>query len=69
MVPWLGLGAPGAGGPGSIPGQGSGSHMLQLGVDMPQLKILHAANKKKTLRAATKTWNNQINKKRSVILE
>ena len=61
MVQWLGLGALGTGGAGSIPGQGSGSHMLQLGVDMPQLKILHAANKKKTLRAATKTWNNQIN--------
>ena len=32
-VQWL----PNAGGSGSIPGQGSGSHMLQLRVRMPQL--------------------------------
>ena len=45
VVQWLGLCAPGTGGPGSIPEQGSGSHMLPLGVYMPQLKILHVTNK------------------------
>ena len=38
MVQWLRLLAPNAGGPGSIPGQGTRSHMLQLRVRMPQLK-------------------------------
>ena len=31
MVQWLRLHTPKAGGPGSIPGQGTRSHMLQLG--------------------------------------
>ena len=44
MAQWLGLCAPNAGVPGLIPGQGTGSHMLQLRVCRPQLKILHAAN-------------------------
>ena len=30
LVQWLRLSAPNAGGPGSIPGQGTRSHMLQL---------------------------------------
>ena len=30
LVQWLRLSAPNAGGPGLIPGQGTGSHMLQL---------------------------------------
>ena len=30
VAQWLRLRAPNAGGPGSIPGQGNGSHMLQL---------------------------------------
>ena len=38
VVQWLGLCAPNAGGPGSIPGQGTRSCMMQL-------KILHAATK------------------------
>ena len=38
---------------GSIPGQGTRSHRLQLRVCMLQLKITHAA---------TKTWHSQINK-------
>ena len=38
VVLWLRLQAPSAGGLGSIPGQGTGSHM-------PQLKILHAETK------------------------
>ena len=32
-------------GPGSIPGQGTRSHMLQLRVAMPQLKIPHGTVK------------------------
>ena len=48
MVQWLRLLAPSAGGPGSIPGQGTRSHM-------PQLKIPHAA---------TKTQHNQYLKKK-----
>ena len=45
MVPWLKLCSPSAGGPGSIPGQGTRSYMLQL-------EIPHAA---------TQTWCSQIN--------
>ncbi|TEA34285.1 hypothetical protein DBR06_SOUSAS3610024, partial [Sousa chinensis] len=41
----LRLRAPSAGGLGSIPGQGALSHMPQLRVHMPQLKILCAATK------------------------
>ena len=51
VVQWLRLQAPNAGGPGSIPGHGTRSHML--GVHRPQLKILHVA---------TKTWHSQIHK-------
>ena len=36
---------PSAGGPGSIPGQGTWYHMPQLRVCVPRLKILHAATK------------------------
>ena len=43
--------APNAGGPGSIPGQGTRSQVLKLRVCMPQLKLP---------RAATKTWSGQI---------
>ncbi|TEA39679.1 hypothetical protein DBR06_SOUSAS3410146, partial [Sousa chinensis] len=38
VVQWLRLRAPNAGGLGSIPGQGTRSHV-------PQLKLLHAATK------------------------
>ena len=38
VVQWLRLHTPNAGGPGSIPGEGTRSHMLQLRVRMPQLK-------------------------------
>ena len=38
MVQWLRLRAPNAGGPGSISGQGTRSHMPQLRVRMLQLK-------------------------------
>ena len=39
VVQWLRLCTPNAGGPGSIPGQGTRSHMVQL-------KILHATTKR-----------------------
>ena len=45
VVQWLRLHAPNAGGPGLIPGQGTRSHMLQLRVRMPQIKIPHATSK------------------------
>ena len=59
VVQWLRLRAPNAGGPGSIPGQGTRSQRPQLSVCMPQLKILNAATK--IPRAATKTQHSQIN--------
>ncbi|TEA32356.1 hypothetical protein DBR06_SOUSAS5210050, partial [Sousa chinensis] len=37
--------APNAGGPGSIPGQGTRSHIPQLRVCTPHLKIPHLATK------------------------
>ena len=45
VVQWLILHAPSAGGPGLIPGQGTRSHMPQLRVRMPQLKVPHATDK------------------------
>ena len=45
MVQQLRLPAPSVGGPGSIPGQGTRSHMHQLTVHVPQLKISRAATK------------------------
>ncbi|TEA35059.1 hypothetical protein DBR06_SOUSAS33710015, partial [Sousa chinensis] len=38
VAQWLGRHAPNAGGPGSVPGQGTRSHMPQLRVPMPQLR-------------------------------
>ena len=43
VVQWLRLHVPNAGGPGSIPDQGTQSFMLQLRVCVPQLKLPHAA--------------------------
>ena len=60
VVQWLRLLVPNAVGLGSIPGQGTRSHMPQLRLRMPQLKILHAATK--FPRAATETRHSQINK-------
>ena len=60
VVHWLRLHAANAGGPCSIPGQGTRSHMPQLRVHMPQLKIPHMATK--ILSAAAKNWHSQINK-------
>ena len=45
VVQWLRLHIPSAERPGSIPGQGTRSHMPQLRVRVPQLKIPHAATK------------------------
>ena len=45
VVQWLRLRAPNAGSLGSIPGQGTRSHTLQLRVCMVQLKTPHAATK------------------------
>ena len=62
VVQWLRLCAASTGGPGSIPGQGTRSHM-------PQLKIPHAATKnlhvitKECLNAPTKIRHSQIKKK------
>ena len=53
VVQWLRLHSPSAGGPGSIPGQGTRSHMPQLRGYVLQPKILHTA---------TKTRCSQINK-------
>ena len=43
--PWIRFCAAKAGGPGSIPAQGTRSHMLQGRVRLPQLKILNVATK------------------------
>ena len=61
VVQWLRLCALSAEGPGSIPGQETRSHILQLRVCMPQLKIWHAITKIPC--TATKTRHSQINKK------
>ena len=67
LVQWLRLYTSNVGGRGwglgSIPGQGSRSHMPQLRVHMPQLKILHAATKiEDPMCHKTKTWCSQIKK-------
>ena len=54
VVQWLSLHTPNAGGLGSILGQGTRSHGLQL-------KTLHAKQRLKILCAVTKTWPSQIN--------
>ena len=67
LVRRLRLHVPNAGGPGSIPAQGTRPHMPQLRVRMPQLKIPHATTKilhtATTIpSAAPKTRRSQINK-------
>ena len=57
VVHWLRLQVPSAGGSGSIPGQGTRSHMPQLRVHMLQLKILHAT---------TNTWWSKKKKKNPI---
>ena len=64
MVQWLRCHAPNAQGLGSIPGQGTRSHVSQLGVHMLQLKILCAtvvlntANKSETKRGRKEEKDN-----------
>ena len=67
MVQWLRLHVPKAGGLGSISGQGTRFHMLQLRVHMSQLK--HCESRAHMLQqrseipcATTKTRRSQINK-------
>ena len=48
MVQWPRLGAPNAGSPGMIPGQGTISHMLVMRAQAPRLEILCAATKTRT---------------------
>ena len=55
VAQWLRLCTPNGGGLGSTPSQGSRAHMLQLRALMLQLKIPHAI---------TKTWRNQMKKKK-----
>ena len=62
VAQWLRLQAPYAGCPGLIPGQGTRSHMPQLGVCMLQLKILRATTRITILHVATKTQCSQIGK-------
>ena len=58
VAQWLRLCIPNAGGPGSIPGQGTRSHVPPLRVRMPQLR---------SPPAATKTWRNQINQQTDIL--
>ena len=55
MVQWLGLHTPRAGGPSSIPGQGTRSHMPQLRVHMLQQRLNIQS-------ASTETQGSQMNK-------
>ena len=59
MVQWLGLYTLNAGAPGSVPGQGTWSHVLQLSVYMSQLNI-HDEDRRS--RATGRTRYGQINK-------
>ena len=54
VVQWLRLPTPKTGGLGSISGQGTRSHTLQLRVGMLRLKIPHVATKKTDPTAAVK---------------
>ena len=60
VVQWLKLHTPNAGGPGSIPGEETRSHMLQLRIHMPQVKILHAARRVWCSRINIKTKENIV---------
>ena len=61
MVQWLRLQAPNAGGLGSIPGQGTRSHMLQRKIPRVQQRQLEISTKIST---ATKTRCNLSKEKR-----
>ena len=73
MVQWLRLHTSKAGAPGSVPGQGTRSHMLQLRVvHMPQLKQSSMVQLRipvlqvKTLHSTSKTRCSQINKQTNI---
>ena len=57
---WLRLQVSNAGGPCSVPGQGTRSHMLQFRIHLRQLKIPHVTTKKKIPHATTQTEHSQI---------
>ena len=64
VVQWLTFLTPNAGSLGSIPGQGTRSHVLQLRALMLQLKSHTRQQKLKISRVPTKTWCSQINAKK-----
>ena len=69
MDKWLRLHAANVRGLGSIPGQGTRSHTLQLRVHVPQLKIPHAAaNMEDPVCAAAKSRHRRIVKKISKMI-
>ena len=63
MVQWLRLHGPSAGGLGSIPGQGTRSHMLQRRVHLPQLKIVDAVSRPGTVKLKIKKTIASLNGK------
>ena len=63
-VQWLTFLTPNAGSPGSIPGLGTRSHMLQLRVLILQLRFHMQQQKLKISCAPTKTWCSQISVKK-----
>ena len=68
VLPWLRFNTPNAEVLGSIPGEETRCHMLQLRVPMPQLKLPHTVTRGscipqlKILHATIKTQNSQTNK-------
>ena len=60
VVQWLRVPAPNAGGPDSIPAHRARSHVPQLTIRMPQLKILPQRSKIPCGKA--KNWHSQIHK-------
>ena len=63
MVQWVRLCAPNAGVPGSIPGQGTRSHMPQLRARTPQLrsKLLYGTTKTRSLTGGHYARNTALN--------
>ena len=64
MVQWLRLHGANAGGLGSIPGQGTRSHMLQRRVHLPQLKIVDAVSRPGTVKLKIKKTIASLNGKK-----
>ena len=57
VVQWLMLWAPNAGGPGSIPGEGTRSHMLQLRPQSSQINKQILKQKKEQAGQCTMSWD------------